>query len=142
MLELNFQRKISSELLNVKYTIMDIMNFLKISLPNLSEEDFFELKLVFSELLINAVTHGNKNDNDKCVFLEIFIENKETVSAIICDEGVGFDYSKLLEENKKEEKLFDEHGRGICLIETLTDTIAFNKLGNEIKFKKKVRLCG
>lgn len=137
----SFSKTFSSELYNVKYAVIEIMDFFIHVMPDLSDDDLYDLKLVFSELLINAVIHGNQNDNSKLVKFDIFILEDGTVSARIIDEGLGFDYIKLLNKNNTCCSM-DENGRGICLVYSLTDQVFFNTLGNEIKFTKKVRVRG
>lgn len=136
----SFSKSFSSELFNIKCAISEIMDFFKKAIPALSEEDFYDLRLVFSELLINAVIHGNQGDSGKKVFFDIHILENGTVSARIVDEGLGFDYIKLLNKSKNMDCSMDESGRGICLVYSLTDQVRFNTLGNEIQFTKRVRV--
>lgn len=136
----SFSKSFSSEMYNIKCAISEIMDFFKVAIPALTEEDFYDLKLVFSELLINAVIHGNRNDSGKQVFFDIRILENSTVSARIVDEGLGFDYIKLLNNSRNTDYSMDESGRGICLVYSLTDQICFNTLGNEIQFTKRVRV--
>ena len=133
-----FNFSFNSELNTVKTALKDINGFLSKSFPYISPDLETELKLIFSELLCNAVIHGNKCDKSKSVnvYIEIIGNN---IYSIIKDEGIGFDYYGLL--NKFEDgksSMFSESGRGIWLVYSLSDSLAFNIKGNEIKFLKKV----
>ena len=129
-----------SELLNVKSVVKKILHFLQNAVPNISLEEQTDLRLVFSELLYNAVVHGNKNDSKKHVRLNVRIEDGMVVGHI-ADEGSGFDYTDLL-EHMSDEDLYSECGRGIRLVYSLTDKMVFNLSGNVICFYKKVATDG
>ena len=125
-----------SELLNVKKVVKRIIYFLQNADPNLTTEEQSDLRLVFSELLYNAVVHGNKSDTNKNVHLNVEIEDGLIVGHV-ADEGNGFNYLEML-EHIDEEDLYNECGRGIRLVYSLTDKLVFNMPGNAIRFYKKV----
>ena len=125
-----------SELLNVKQVVKKTLFFLQGAIPNLSREEQTDLRLVFSELLYNAVVHGNKGDIHKNVHLDVEIDNNMVVGRI-SDEGNGFNYNEVL-EHIEDEDVSSERGRGIRLVYSLTDKIIFNISGNAIRFYKKV----
>ncbi len=132
-----FRKTFQSELNKVKPVINDISFFLSNTIPDMSLENKTEFRLIFSELLCNAVIHGNKNDKDKSV--DVYIEiNDDYVYAIVSDQGPGFDYINCMNNFETEASLFKESGRGMKLVCSLSDTISFNPQGNTIKFQKKV----
>ena len=137
-LKQNLEMSFSSELPNVKQVVMNILYFLQITIPSLTCEEQTDLRLVFSELLYNAVVHGNKSDINKIVYLKVEIED-DFVIGQVTDEGKGFDYTKLL-ERMNDEELLDECGRGIRLVYSLTDKLIFNIAGNAIHFYKRVAM--
>jgi len=61
---------------------------------------------------------------------------------MIRDEGGGFDHQKMITEAKKNKNLYSNSGRGILIVDELTDSMAYNAAGNEIRFSKKVKLNG
>lgn len=133
-----FNTSFYSELSNAKNILSDITNFLCTYFEDISDESKSELKLIFSELVCNAVIHGNKNNLKKLVYISINI-NKNTITSSIRDEGDGFDYLSVLENHKNNTNdLYYENGRGIWLVYSLSDSLTFNLKGNEIKFSKKV----
>lgn len=137
-----FSLKFQSDIYKVKSIVNDLLSFFSVCLPKISDQDLYELKLVFSELLLNAVIHGNKEDKCKTVSLYVKVSLGSSVYAEITDEGSGFDYLKLISMSSHEESLLKEHGRGIKLVHSLTDNLSFNVTGNKIKFYKKVSTNG
>ena len=129
-----------SELLTVRQVVMKILYFLRSAIPGLTSEEQSDLRLVFSELLYNAVVHGNNSDINKNVHLKVEIEDGIVVGRV-ADEGKGFDYMELF-EHMDDEALLDECGRGIRLVYSLTDKLVFNIAGNAIRFYKRVATHG
>jgi len=120
----------------VKDVLKEINIFISSAFPNMSCDILNEIRLIFSELLCNAVIHGNKKDCAKKVFVSITISDGY-IYGTVTDEGNGFDYINLLNV-AKDGNLVDENGRGIWLVYALSDTLSFNGAGNEIRFVKKV----
>ncbi len=137
MLSNKFELCFPSEIFMVKKIIKEIFTFLNENIPNIREEDKYDLRLIFSELLCNAVIHGNREDSEKKVTLQVEVDD-ERVYAIISDEGNGFDPLKLLTSFEADSRLEEENGRGIKLVYSLTDYLAFSASGNRIKFFKRV----
>lgn len=137
----NFEAIFCSEICQVKKTVNLVMQFLLNAIPNLTEDELFDLKLIYSELLINAVVHGNELDSNKTVCLSIEIANN-TIYSMVSDEGLGFDYIKLLSNMNTSENLLGETGRGVFLVRSLTDSLSFNVSGNQITFYKRVNQNG
>lgn len=132
-----FERTFKSDMFSVKPVINESLNFIMSVIPNISENNKFELKLIFSELLFNSVIHGNGLDGIRNV--NIIIEVKgNSIYASVSDEGNGYDYNRLIDKFDSDEDLMEENGRGIKLVYALTDGIEFNAEGNSITFCKKV----
>jgi serine/threonine-protein kinase RsbW len=89
----------------------------------LNESDSDDLGIVTTELVNNAIHHGNKNDPKKRVHL-LFIVDSKKIELRIKDEGNGFDPGKL-KDPLAPENLFSESGRGIFLIRNLMDELDF-----------------
>ena len=90
----------------------------------LSESESDDLGIVTTELVNNAIHHGNNNDPTKTVHI-IFTVNTERIELRIKDEGKGFNPDKL-KDPLAPENLLSESGRGIFLIRNLMDSIDFN----------------
>lgn len=139
MLGNSYQKKLPSRLPQVRETVNDVTDFIKSNFPNVRNDDMYDLRLIFSELLINAVIHGNHNDEKKYVQLQIDLMPDHLIVAYISDEGAGFDYRHLLRKVPQDCFLMEESGRGIQLVYSLTDGLSFLGQGNKIQFMKKVR---
>jgi len=100
---------------------------------NLSKKYFNRLYLCVSEAVVNAIKHGNQNDLNKKVTVKIGCLANE-IEVLVEDEGDGFERSKL-QNPTDQENIKKESGRGIFIIENLTECINFNKKGNCIQFK-------
>lgn len=110
-----------------------------------------------SELLINAIEHGNlhigyaeksalkkngswrgeiehrlRQDEYKDMFAIVTYNKNDTVITItVQDQGKGFDWRKYLEFNP--ERAFDCNGRGIAMANMLSfDELNYNDIGNEV----------
>ena len=129
-----FEVVFQSNIGQVNKVVKDAQDYIRQSLPNVNSDELFDLRLILSELLANAVIHGNKNNQNKMVKLTLNVENN-TIYAAVCDQGEGFDYSLLKDT---DEPSFLEHGRGICLVKALVDSISFKKSGKKILFSKRV----
>lgn len=102
-----------------------------------SLEDSFCVRLCIEEALVNAVVHGNKNQPDQHVHIEIR-EDGDHCTIRVRDEGAGFDPTKV--EMPDCNQL---GGRGVCLIKHYMDTVFFN--GEEgclqMEFKRGAFSC-
>ena len=83
-----------------------------------------------NEAFQNALTHGNKNVNEKLITIN-FKKLATGISFSVSDEGEGFNYTETPEVNDKAKELVFP-GRGLFLIKSLSDDVTFNEKGNEI----------
>lgn len=137
-----FKKTFPSELKLVKQIIKEIMDYLYYSFPTLSSEDYFDCKLIYNELLVNAVIHGNENNKSKTVSVTIEIVDNDSIYSTITDEGDGFDYKDMLHELKSKDRLFSEGGRGIQLVQSLTSELHYDLSGKQIRFYKRMTQNG
>lgn len=91
---------------------------------NLNESDSDDLGIVTTELVNNAIHHGNNNDPDKQVHI-IFTVDQQKIELKIIDQGRGFNPENL-KNPLAPENLLRESGRGIFLIRNLMDKLDFN----------------
>lgn len=105
----------------------------------MNESDGDDFAIAVTEIVNNAIHHGNKNDKNKKVFINIRI-NKTNLEASIRDEGNGFNPEQI-GDPLDPQNLMKESGRGIFLIEKLTDGLNYNfsETGTEIIIKKKIK---
>ena len=132
-----FKKSFYSNLLEAKQTTIEAIGFLNEAFPSMHEDQAADLRLVFNELLMNAVVHGNQLDACKKVEIEIKV-NGGRIYSRVTDEGTGFDYRKMVTEWNAEDNLFDDHGRGVRLAYHMTDKFKFSEKGNVIEFYKRL----
>lgn len=98
---------------------------------NIHSDVYGKLLLAVVEGVNNAIVHGNKLQKDKDVVVEYDINDKEILFQI-SDSGDGFDYSNLPDPTRPEN-IERTHGRGIFLMNHLSDKLEFNEPGNMVK---------
>ena len=87
------------------------------------EELAYQINLVLTEAMTNAIRHANEDDPGKEVHITITIKNKN-LNIKVYDEGQGFDISTLPSPDFKN---LDDHGRGVYIIRTLMDRVKYSK---------------
>lgn len=129
-----------------------------------TEDDYNQLKMAFTETILNAVEHGNLELSSELKEQEIFenteFENlraerlndpryanrkiyltfefqPENFSLNITDEGKGFNWQKYVDEKHQPRMInLDAHGRGFIFIKHIIDEVYFNDRGNSITLVK------
>lgn len=95
----------------------------------------YDLNLVLTEAMANAIQHANVGDPAKEVHIEIsIIEGRLFIR--VYDFGEGFEIEKYFAPRHP----LDEHGRGIYLIRTIMDEMAYHKTdhGHVLEMSKKL----
>jgi serine/threonine-protein kinase RsbW len=98
-------------------------------------ESDFDVRLALQEALANAVLHGCHSDPDKRVQCLIACEHSRALLIIVRDPGAGFDPSEVPCPTL-EDRLFENHGRGIELMKNLVDEVRFERGGTEVHLLK------
>jgi len=80
----------------------------------------YDLNLVLTEAMANAIVHANEGDPAKDVHIEISIVEQNLFIKVF-DFGPGFDIKKYIEPSHP----LNDHGRGIYLIHTIMDEITY-----------------
>lgn len=99
-----------------------------------SDEVIRKMKLTITELLANAIGHGNEDDHSKKVIVGHVVEINNVKVAIL-DEGKGFDPDKIPDPTLPEN-LIKDHGRGLYIVQNYVDEISFNAKGNRVLIRK------
>ncbi|HLG16687.1 MAG TPA: ATP-binding protein [Blastocatellia bacterium] len=89
------------------------------------EDDASWIELSVHEGVINAITHGNKNADDKRVDVKFVVE-PETLTVYVRDRGEGFD-PESLPDPLDPENLLNPTGRGIFYMRTFMDDVCFSE---------------
>ncbi len=125
-------------------TVVDeLINNLQDKYGAVSDGTLFELKVILNEMLINAVRHGNKEDEKKCVKVKSYVKGQDVIFIIVEDEGIGYDFYSTCncrtpycdEDNPLE---VNESGRGIMIVKSLCDKVKVNSKGNKIVIAKSI----
>lgn len=100
---------------------------------DLSDEVYGNVLVATMEATNNAIIHGNKSDPSKHVKIEILHAEKE-LTVHIEDQGSGFDHLNIPDPTAPEnlEKI---NGRGIFLMERLSDEILYMADGRVVELK-------
>jgi serine/threonine-protein kinase RsbW len=110
----------------------------------LDEDARHWLGVAVRECVVNAITHGNRNDVDKRVHLEFTSFEDQTgpgVSIRVRDEGAGFDPGAL-PDCCAPENLLKSSGRGIFLIRNFMDEMDLRRApegGMEVVMVKRAQ---
>jgi len=103
---------------------------------HVEEDTFANMMTCLNEAVINAIIHGNKQDETKKVIVNAEVEPKRIIWTVT-DEGPGFDYNNLADPTAPEN-LENLTGRGVFIIKHLADQCIFNASGNEIELHFKI----
>jgi len=98
------------------------------------QSETFSVCLCLREGLINAVTHGHKNDSSKIVRYSLTRTDRKLIMEIE-DEGEGFEWNVV--ENR-EPVIESDHGRGLAIIRKYFTRYEHNEKGNKIILLKEL----
>lgn len=139
----------------VTYTIKDdikglacfiktIISYIQ-SVQTISEDTLFEIKVILNELIINAICHGNNCDDNKTAIVTVKILKIEKGVYLyigVKDEGEGLkqdiDLKKLSDYVECKNNTLNEHGRGLLIVEKLSDQLKFSRCGSRVAVLKKL----
>lgn len=132
-----YQMVIESDLSNVQKVekiTEKIAKYMKFS-----EEEQDSLAISVTEIVGNAIVHGNKKDKNKKVTVD-FDYKDNTITVSIQDEGDGFN-EKTIANPLEPENLLKESGRGIFIVRALMDEVDFirSKKGTTVRLVKKTK---
>lgn len=102
-----------------------------------NEDDASWIELAVHEAVINAITHGNKNADDKQVEVR-FVTEQDAVTVYVRDFGEGFDPSRLPDPTNSDN-LLNPSGRGIFYMRTFMDEVQHSlhpEGGSVVRMKK------
>jgi serine/threonine-protein kinase RsbW len=100
---------------------------------NISSDLYGNILIAALEAANNAILHGNKLDEKKMVNIEVTKEEKR-LKIRIDDEGNGFDY-KNIPDPTAPENIENVNGRGIFLMEKLSDKLEFSNNGSRVELE-------
>jgi serine/threonine-protein kinase RsbW len=91
---------------------------------------FGNILIAVSEAVNNAIQHGNKDNQEAKVFLQVGTAPNHFYIQVK-DEGAGFSFEDLPDPTAPENLLKDS-GRGVFLMRNLADEVEFLHSGNTV----------
>jgi serine/threonine-protein kinase RsbW len=118
-----------------KQNIADLEVFIKSIFDefDLHQDLYPNMLISLTEAVNNAILHGNRNDHAKSVVIET-MKREDRVSFVIVDEGPGFDYNSLPDPTAPEN-LEKTGGRGVFLMQQLSDNVQFRENGSRVEIE-------
>jgi len=104
-----------------------------------SQECAFAIRLALEEALVNAHKHGNRGNHEKTITISYAI-NEHQVIFRVRDQGPGFEPFRVPDPTSPD-RLSLPTGRGIMLMRSYLDELAYNDQGNEVQLIKERRPC-
>jgi serine/threonine-protein kinase RsbW len=86
---------------------------------------WFDIKLILTEAITNAFNHGNKGDKEKPILIRFAYDGKKVIFEIV---DCGDSEEDLIIPNEiNDSSLLEERGRGLFLVQCLTDKVKLYK---------------
>jgi serine/threonine-protein kinase RsbW len=127
----------------------DMLDFVQVvsdhvgRMAGLDEDSLHWVSVAVRESVVNAIKHGNKNDESKPVVVEFTpmpLDEPEELIIRVQDEGEGFDPEDVADP-LAPENILKSSGRGIFLIRSFMDDVQLQRgkvRGMEVRMVKKV----
>ena len=130
----------------------DMLDFVQVvcdhvgKMAGLDEDELHWVSVAVRESVVNAIKHGNKNDQTKKVtvdFCPVPPNNADELVIRIEDQGEGF-VPEEVADPLAPENILKSSGRGIFLIRNFMDETVLKKVqgGMEIRMVKKLQKTG
>jgi serine/threonine-protein kinase RsbW len=101
----------------------------------INQDNYGKILVATLEAVNNAIKHGNKDNPQKLVDVEIEY-TKDEINITVSDEGEGFNPAKIPDPTLPEN-IEELSGRGVFLMKKLSDSIKFNEKGNSVTMSFK-----
>lgn len=101
------------------------------------DEIYANVLTCVSEAVVNAITHGNRENPDKKVYINLEVVEDKRLIFTISDEGEGFDFNNIPDPTAPEN-IENLTGRGVFIIKRLADQCIFNSKGNELELHFRI----
>jgi len=101
----------------------------------INQDNYGKILVATLEAVNNAIKHGNKDNPQKLVDVEIEYD-KDEIRITVTDEGGGFNPAGIPDPTLPEN-IEELSGRGVFLMTKLSDSIKFNEKGNSVTMSFK-----
>lgn len=136
-----YSELINSDALEVCREVKTILSRL-VTISGIDADQQFDIRVILSELLQNAIRHGNAMDSRKKVRVDVWLQDNRVLLISVADQGQGFDVQHIIGRRTKsiggDSLSMDESGRGLLIVQNLCDDIQFSPKGNTITVKKRL----
>ncbi|MCB0578288.1 MAG: ATP-binding protein [Phaeodactylibacter sp.] len=102
----------------------------------LSPDVYGNILISLTEAVNNAIIHGNCEDESKTVRIQ-FQKRRGHLAVRVTDEGCGFDYQSVPDPTAPEN-LLQIGGRGVFLMQQLSDSVEFHNNGSTVEMQFKI----
>ena len=103
---------------------------------SITVELYGNILIALSEAVNNAIVHGNKNVVAKKALVVVSLA-KDLLTFTVTDQGEGFDFLDLPDPTLPEN-LEKPQGRGIFLMNHLSDGVVYEEPGNAVEISFKI----
>ena len=109
----------------------------------LDEDTVHWTSMAVRECVINAITHGNKSDPAKKIFVDFGVAGRHgdrSLDVVVRDQGEGFEPSEITNP-LAPENILNTSGRGIFLVRQFMDEVKFQPAtggGTEVRMRKRL----
>ncbi len=123
----------------------DMLDFVQVvsdyvgRLTGLDEDQLYEVSVAVRESVVNAIKHGNQNDQSKRVIVEFSVEPRDHMIVRVEDQGTGFDPDDI-PDPLAPENIMKGSGRGILFMRNYMDDVTLSRAsegGMEVRMMKK-----
>ncbi len=97
----------------------------------ISQDKYPDILISLTEAVNNAIIHGNKEDQNKYVEIELNKTN-QGISFVISDQGVGFN-PQAIPDPTRPENIGCCGGRGVFLMKQLADRVEYRDNGRKVE---------
>ncbi len=104
---------------------------------NVNSTYYSNILVVLNEAVTNSIIHANHQEETKNVIIKFESKNKGLVFTIT-DQGKGFDFNNYPDPTDINIDNYEEIGRGLFLMKSLSDTIEYNEDTHAIEISFKI----
>lgn len=105
-------------------TVEEFVNYFSKEL-NLDEDKLSTVLLAVTEAATNAIKHANKNDINKMVTIDAYVDDSNLIIKVK-DEGHGF-HPEEVPDPTLPENILKDSGRGVYLMKVYMDDVKYNQ---------------
>lgn len=102
---------------------------------NVEEVPLSEVEFILTELLMNAIEHGNCFDEAKYIYIYAAVKDGQWICRVT-DQGDGFDGRVTLKQEENKLTEYQSRGRGLYLVSQMVQEMKFKNEGRTLEVIK------